>query len=91
MKLSFDFLVICLCAITLAPGKVNSLFEDQVGKFDWQRQHIGFIDDSHQPSGSTNRIIVASRDNVLASLDLSSRQMGNYLITVLSFYYLKQS
>ncbi|UJR35326.1 hypothetical protein I4U23_028087 [Adineta vaga] len=76
MKLSFDFLVIFLCAILLAPRKVNSLFEDQVGKFDWQRQHVGFIDDSHQPSGSTNRIIVASRDNVIASLDLSSRKIG---------------
>jgi hypothetical protein len=50
-----------------------------------QRQHVGFIDDSHQPSGSTNRLIVASRDNVIASLDLSSRKIGNYLLLLLYF------
>jgi hypothetical protein len=50
-----------------------------------QRQHVGFIDDSHQPSFSTNRLIVSSRDNVIASLDLSSRKIGNYLL--LSFYF----
>ncbi|CAF0760479.1 unnamed protein product [Adineta steineri] len=79
MNLSINFLVICICAIVLAPQKVNSLFEDQVGKFDWQRQHVGLIDDSHQPSSSTNRIIVASHENVIASLDLSSRKLGNYI------------
>ncbi len=35
MKLSIDFLVIFACAIILVPHNVNSLFEDQVGKFDW--------------------------------------------------------
>ncbi|CAF4467413.1 unnamed protein product, partial [Adineta steineri] len=40
-----------------------------------QRQHVGLIDDSHQPSSSTNRIIVASHENVIASLDLSSRKL----------------
>ena len=45
-----------------------------------QRQHVGFIDDSHQPSISTNRLIVSSRDSVIASLDLSSRKLGKCLL-----------
>ncbi|CAF0722808.1 unnamed protein product [Rotaria sordida] len=64
-----------ISAIILVPHRVNSLFEDQVGKFDWHRQHVGFIDDSHQPSASTNRLIISSQDNVVASLDLSARKI----------------
>jgi hypothetical protein len=45
-----------------------------------QRQHVGFIDNSHQPVGITNRIIVSSDDNVIASLDLSGRKLGNYYL-----------
>ncbi|CAF0762701.1 unnamed protein product [Rotaria sp. Silwood1] len=75
MQLLINSLVIFIWAIILVPHRVNSLFEDQVGKFDWHRQHVGFIDDSHQPSGSTNRLIVSSQDNVIASLDLSARKI----------------
>ena len=45
-----------------------------------QRQHVGFIDDSHQPSISANRLIVSTRDSVVASLDLSSRKLGKCLL-----------
>jgi hypothetical protein len=51
------------------------------------RQHVGFIDDSHQPSGSTNRLIVSSHENVVASLDLSSRKIGNYLSLFFYFFH----
>lgn len=55
-----------------------------------QRQHIGFIDDSHQPSGSANRLIVSSRNNVVASLDLSSRKIGKYLSLIFYFVMRKR-
>jgi hypothetical protein len=55
-----------------------------------QRQHVGFIDDSHQPSGSANRLIVASQENVIASLDLSARKIGNYLSLFFIFFTKKK-
>ena len=35
MNYFVNILVLVACAITLGPQPVNSLFEDQVGKFDW--------------------------------------------------------
>lgn len=49
------------------------------------RQHVGFIDDSHQPTSGSNRLIVSSQDNVVASIDLPSRKIGKYLLLPVYF------
>ncbi|XP_066256521.1 ER membrane protein complex subunit 1 [Euwallacea similis] len=46
-----------------------ALYEDQVGKFDWKRSFVGKV---KFVSWEARRIIVATEENVLASLDLKT-------------------
>lgn len=54
-------------------SQTHSLYEDQVGKFDWKQSYLGKVKFSHIDS-STNvkRIYIASEENTIAALSLSS-------------------
>ncbi|CAF0738657.1 unnamed protein product [Didymodactylos carnosus] len=72
--LNMNFFIVCLLTVL---SKACGLFEDQIGKFDWQRQHVGFVQDSYQPP-IANRIIISTNENVLAMFDLQTRKICKY-------------
>ncbi|KAJ8450475.1 hypothetical protein Cgig2_002160 [Carnegiea gigantea] len=49
-----------------------SLYEDQVGLMDWHKQYLGKVKQAvfHTQKAGRKRLIVATEENVLASLDL---------------------
>lgn len=55
-------LLSCLCT-------VESIFEDQLGVWDWQQQYVGKV---HAAAFSSRRCFVASEENVLAEVDMRS-------------------
>ncbi|CAG0898332.1 unnamed protein product [Darwinula stevensoni] len=59
-----------LIVTLLTLGFVSSLYEDQIGKFDWVEQYLGkakFVELGHSSHG--NHIFVASEKNVIAGID----------------------
>lgn len=50
----------------------NALFEDQVGVIDWHQQYIGKVKHAvfHSQKSGRKRVIVATEENVVASLNL---------------------
>ncbi|KAI5748977.1 hypothetical protein M8J76_003773 [Diaphorina citri] len=63
------YILLCIVCIT----QTHSLYEDQVGKFDWKQSYLGKIKFSHIDSRSNvKRIYVASEENAVAALSLSS-------------------
>ncbi|XP_038062197.1 ER membrane protein complex subunit 1-like [Patiria miniata] len=61
------FLLLLLLGLS---GIVNSLYEDQVGKFDWRQQFIGKAKVLYfEQGGSKRNIFVATESNVVAALN----------------------
>uniref|UniRef100_A0A8D8VIW5 ER membrane protein complex subunit 1 n=1 Tax=Cacopsylla melanoneura TaxID=428564 RepID=A0A8D8VIW5_9HEMI len=57
----------------LCISQTQSLYEDQVGKFDWKQSYVGKLKFSHIDSqASIKRIYVASEENAVAALSLGS-------------------
>ncbi|KAK4877332.1 hypothetical protein RN001_009838 [Aquatica leii] len=50
-----------------------SLYEDQIGKFDWKLNFVGNV--KYGSIDSSKRLIVATEENVLASLNLKNGQI----------------
>lgn len=59
--------------IILNFNTVLSLYEDQIGKFDWKQNYLGRI--QFGKFDSVKRVVVASYENVIASLNLKSGQI----------------
>lgn len=53
---------------------VQCLFEDQVGKFDWKQSYIGTV--KFASFDSSKRVVIATEENVLASLNLKNGQIA---------------
>ncbi|KAJ8927927.1 hypothetical protein NQ314_019557 [Rhamnusium bicolor] len=64
---SFRSICIIPLFITLILNLTWALYEDQVGKFDWKRSFVGKVKYANFES---KRLIVATEENVLASLNL---------------------
>lgn len=63
------YILLCLVYIT----QTHSLYEDQVGKFDWKQSYLGEVKFSQIDSRSNvKRVYVASEENTVAALSLSS-------------------
>lgn len=64
-KLNFNLTFLLILIVV-----VNSLYEDQVGKFDWRQQYIGKVKFSYiDPAiGGSQKFIVATEENVIACL-----------------------
>ncbi|XP_050312086.1 ER membrane protein complex subunit 1 [Anthonomus grandis grandis] len=58
--------------LTILVHLTVALYEDQVGKFDWKRSFVGKV---KYVSIEAKRIIVATEENVLASLNLNSGEI----------------
>ncbi|KAM7361305.1 ER membrane protein complex subunit 1 isoform 2-T2 [Cochliomyia hominivorax] len=53
----------------VAIGSVNSLYEDQIKKFDWRNLQIGGVNQAFlELNGFQPRLVVSTRENVVASL-----------------------
>lgn len=63
---------ILLVVICLLVEFAFSLYEDQVGKFDWKLSYIGKAKFAHIDS---KRVIVATEENVIAALQLKTGQI----------------
>ncbi|CAL1277468.1 unnamed protein product [Larinioides sclopetarius] len=68
---NFSFLI-NLTILFILIAIVNSLYEDQVGKFDWRQQYIGKVKFAYiDPAiGGSQKFIVATEENVLACLSV---------------------
>lgn len=53
---------------------VVCLYEDQIGKFDWKQSYIGLV--KYASFDSVKRVVVATEENVLASLHLKNGQIA---------------
>ncbi|KAM8863354.1 ER membrane protein complex subunit 1 [Spinachia spinachia] len=60
----------CLQCIILC-STVESVFEDQVGKFDWRQQYVGKVRFAHFDTHvqSSKKVLLATENNVFASLN----------------------
>eukprot|EP00118_Oscarella_pearsei_P010498 m.64731 g.64731 ORF g.64731 m.64731 type:complete len:994 (+) comp35274_c0_seq12:68-3049(+) len=69
------FLFITLVVYALPP--VASLYEDQVGQFDWRTSQLGRIQQVQfdQSTYSTKRVILATQANALASINARTGQI----------------
>lgn len=61
------YFLLCLACIS----QTLSLYEDQVGKFDWKQSYIGDIKYS-QIDSRAKRVFVATQENAVAALSLGS-------------------
>eukprot|EP00118_Oscarella_pearsei_P010500 m.64766 g.64766 ORF g.64766 m.64766 type:complete len:101 (+) comp35274_c0_seq21:68-370(+) len=70
------FLFITLVVYALPP--VASLYEDQVGQFDWRTSQLGRIQQVQfdQSTYSTKRVILATQANALASINARTGQIS---------------
>ncbi|XP_017778048.1 PREDICTED: ER membrane protein complex subunit 1 [Nicrophorus vespilloides] len=62
-----------LLVIILVTKSAFSLYEDQIGKFDWKKDHIGKL--KFAEFDSVKRVVIATEENVLASLNLKNGQI----------------
>ncbi|XP_018580290.1 ER membrane protein complex subunit 1 [Anoplophora glabripennis] len=69
---SFRSICIISVFIILNIYLTSALYEDQVGKFDWKRSFIGKVKYANFDS---KRLIVATEENVLASLNVKNGQI----------------
>lgn len=69
---NFRSICIIFLIFSLTINFSNSLYEDQVGKFDWKKSYIGKV---KYASFDTKRVIVATEENVLASLNSKTGQI----------------
>ncbi|XP_078431857.1 uncharacterized protein LOC144703543 [Wolffia australiana] len=65
-------IIILLIALIFFPDVSTALYEDQVGVADWHQQYIGKVKFAvfHAQKAGRRRVIVATEENVIASLDL---------------------
>ncbi|XP_031501489.1 uncharacterized protein LOC116265081 [Nymphaea colorata] len=61
-----------LCIVILSSKSCLALYEDQVGVMDWHKKYIGNVKEAvfHTQKTGRRRVIVATEENVIASLDL---------------------
>ncbi|MQM09085.1 hypothetical protein Taro_041947 [Colocasia esculenta] len=66
------FLLIPVIALVLCSSLSDALYEDQVGVADWHQQYIGKVKHAvfHTQKAGRKRVVVATEENVIASLDL---------------------
>lgn len=69
---SFRSICIISVFIILNIHLISALYEDQVGKFDWKRSFVGKVKYANFDS---KRLIVATEENVLASLAVKNGQI----------------
>lgn len=65
--------VFVLLLLFLSSAKLNfALYEDQVGIMDWHQQYIGKVKHAvfHTQKAGRKRVVVSTKENVIASLDL---------------------
>ncbi|KAG1651303.1 ER membrane protein complex subunit 1 [Nymphon striatum] len=63
-------LVFTLLSILCLVQYCGALYEDQIGKFDWKQEYVGFVDNFlFDVKSSGRKVIVATEQNVLAALD----------------------
>ncbi|KAH7658285.1 Quinoprotein alcohol dehydrogenase-like protein [Dioscorea alata] len=69
VRASLFFLFLLLCSLLAA-----ALYEDQVGIADWHQKYIGKTKQAvfHTQKAGRKRVVVATEENVIASLDLRS-------------------
>ncbi|KAK5982838.1 hypothetical protein GCK32_008323, partial [Trichostrongylus colubriformis] len=61
------------CVLLVLVTSTSALFEDQVGKFDWRHQYVGCPLQVHfDESGKNDRLLVSTRENVIASLSANT-------------------
>ncbi|XP_058813802.1 ER membrane protein complex subunit 1-like isoform X2 [Topomyia yanbarensis] len=54
---------------------VCSLYEDQIGKFDWRQHYVGKVKYGAFDPSSSDRIIVATQSNVLAAISSKTSEI----------------
>uniref|UniRef100_A0AAQ4RMV1 ER membrane protein complex subunit 1 n=1 Tax=Gasterosteus aculeatus aculeatus TaxID=481459 RepID=A0AAQ4RMV1_GASAC len=69
-------LLLCLKFIVLC-STVESVFEDQVGKFDWRQQYVGKVRFAHFDTHvqSSKKVLLATEKNVFASLNTRTGEL----------------
>ncbi|XP_074642987.1 ER membrane protein complex subunit 1-like isoform X2 [Tubulanus polymorphus] len=67
-----------LLILTIFPLLCYCLYEDQAGKFDWRQQYVGKVSfvTFEQTSQTGRSLLVATEQNVLASLNARNGQIG---------------
>ncbi|XP_029012302.1 ER membrane protein complex subunit 1 [Betta splendens] len=69
---------IWLCLLfTILCSTVESVFEDQVGKFDWRQQYVGKVRFSHFDNHmqSSRKVLLATEKNVFAALNIRTGEL----------------
>uniref|UniRef100_A0A158P633 ER membrane protein complex subunit 1 n=1 Tax=Angiostrongylus cantonensis TaxID=6313 RepID=A0A158P633_ANGCA len=67
----------------------SSLFEDQIGKFDWRQQYVGCPHEVHFDTwGKGDRLLVSTKEHVFASLSVNTGRIG---VSLFSFSFLENA
>ncbi|VDM53453.1 unnamed protein product [Angiostrongylus costaricensis] len=70
-------------------GCASSLFEDQIGKFDWRQQYVGCPHEVHFDAwGKGDRLLVSTKEHVFASLSVNTGRIG---VSLFSFSLLENA
>jgi hypothetical protein len=66
-----------LAALASLVTTAHAIYEDQVGSFDWHKEHLGRV--THATfvgSGATKRAFVASEQGAVSALDFKTGDIG---------------
>tara|TARA_B110000977_G_scaffold156798_1_gene199561 strand:+ start:24520 stop:24858 length:339 start_codon:yes stop_codon:yes gene_type:complete len=68
---------LALFVLGLLVSSAHAIYEDQVGSFDWHKEHLGRVTHATFAGGKTNkRAFVATEQGAVSALDVKTGDIG---------------